>query len=289
MEEIAYPEGAGYVRDIKFGEKGEIYLSMEKPNEDVSRSRVTAWKREKGSESWTKLYEKEFVSSTPDETVEVNLKFLNEGALIKESFYGREDLTKSHANLYYIDSFEGSDLNKVFTSKQIRGLICLDFSAKSKVVAEDYVTGTIKILNLESETIEELRETERSFFSCFDGQKIYMACTESYELTEEEKKAFEAGTATDNPERYAIGKIYDTESKSWSESEVLNEVSIMLFEKWKGGSLTSYGVFPIFCKDSSSEEEVYYLAHNDGVYRISEAGEELIYFNPDWNSKKKQL
>ncbi len=289
MEEIAYPENAGYVRNIKFGEKGELYLSMENQNEDASRSMVTAWEREKGSESWTKLYEKEFASSNPDETMGAYLHFMEDDAFFETVFFNNRDLQKNHLNLYYISDFETGVLEEKFISQKVGLLRYLPYPVKTQMVAEDSATATIKILNLENETIEELGEVENCFFSCFDGQKIYMAYMAPYELTEEEKKAFEAGTATDNPERYARGNIYDTESKSWSESDILNEVSIMLFEKWTRGSLTSYDVFPIFCKDTSSEEEAYYIANNDGVCRVSEAGVELIYFNSDWNSKKNSF
>ncbi len=289
MEEIAYPQDAGYINNIKFGEKGELYLSMAKPNKDGSRSAVSAWKREKESESWTKLYEKNFDSSNTDETISANLHFMEDGVLIRTLFVDKDDFHKSHLNFYYMKDFDECELIEVLHENKLGILSYSDFLMKEKVVARDSETSTVKILNLEKDTVEEISEVKYCFFSYFDGKKIYMAYMAPYELTEEEKKAFEAGIATDNPERYARGKIYDTESKSWSESDVLNEVSIMLFEKWTRGSLTSYDVFPIFCKDTFSEEEAYYIANNDGVCRVSEAGEELIYFNPDWNSKKNSF
>ncbi|MBS5334520.1 MAG: hypothetical protein DBY08_02240 [Clostridiales bacterium] len=286
MENIEYPTEHGQIIDIMYTENEDIYISMKSPDTDPSKSIASVWKKPVDDDGWTQVYMQEFISDEEDKTVGGYIYFMDKGAVIEEMFFGETDIS---VNRYYTNTFGTKELEILPLQEQIGFVYYMDSLTEDKVVMEDSNTSTVKILNLNNNTIKELTEIDTCFFAYYDGRYVYMAHTEPFELSEEDEKDLQSGSITDNPSKYARGTIYDTENESFKQSDVLTEASVLLFEKWKGGKINNYNLKPAFCKDIYSDSEVYYVAHNDGIYRVDEKERKLIYSDEEWDNAKSSI
>ena len=286
MENIEYPTEHGRIIDIMYTENEEIYISMKSPDTEPSKSIASVWRKTADDDEWTQIYTQEFTSDEEDKTVGGYIYFMGRGAVIEEISFGETDIS---ANRYYINTFDTKELKELPLQEQMGIVDYKDSLTEDKIVMEDTNTSTVKILNLNNNTMKELTEIDTCFFSYYDGRYVYMAQTEPFELSEEDEKDLQSGSVTDKPSKYARGTIYDTEEENFKQSDVLTEVAILLFEKWKGGKINSYNSQPVFCEDISSDSEVYYVVYTDGVYRVDEKGRKLIYFDEEWDNAKSSI
>lgn len=285
LQEIPLPTDANIISDLKVNDEGNVYIASMRYDEDKTGSIANIWRLNK-DKKWDRVFEKKFLSDNSKNS-EALISFIGDKAIISNYIFYPDDIISGSENFYRIDDIEGENATKVF--EDVEEYSVSDFCGMRVDAVFGIDSRTANIINLDfingkMNVIEELSDVY-SLESRNDS--AYLIYKQKYELTDEE--IAELNPTSDYPSKYARGIIYNLNDGHITESSVLDRVAIRFFEKWHKGGENTYNFLPIFYPSSDSKAEAYYLAHNDGVYKIDDSGETLIYYDDSWDSEDVQL
>ncbi len=287
-ETIPLPDEEATVSDMSIDEEGNLILAMDKTSTGGLTADVAVWKTDNDGKEWKKLFKKTLKS--PDDeriTVEPEIYIAGSGAIVRQINYIGDSLVTDATDTYYTSNFGRDDFKKIFQNNPIKvfdGIGCygeeiyINYTSDDKIMkfnpAEEMLTAA-----------ENMGKYESVYYMQSDSRYIYMVCSVHYEPTWEE----ENGMAYVSPSKFIRGRRYDMQKKEVAETEVLNQLAVRFYEKWQSGDADSYKQRPVFFPDLASEEEAYYLAHNDGLFRLDKNGEELIYEDKSWKGEENEV
>ncbi len=287
LQEITLPDGTENITSIKTDSSGNLFISTMKTNDEESCATATLWKLKK-SDKWEKLFEKEFVSEPSENVIKnANIEVIGEKGVISEYNFDKGQMISYKANMYVLNSLHDTEIIEKFDSLTGHLFARLYGSGVENVFGFDYDSFEIIRINFLTGEMQEIDVLGDIVEMCCHGNNAYVIYRQDYELTEKEIASLTPNS--DFPERYARGVIYDMDSGSITESEALDKLALRLFQKWHEGGENADNYPPIYYPAIGYDKEAYYLAHNDGVYRIDEDGEELICYDESWESKKNCL
>ncbi len=287
LQEVQLPAEVTNINAIKTDENGNLIISNCEKKDDDSSATVMLWRQTDGGK-WEKLFEKEFASDEPQKIAkEADIDLIGNKGIITDYDFSRNDTFSYKFNLHVAENIDKNETIKKFNS--LKGYLFGPFHGTDidNVYSVDFVAFKLFNIDFTTKEIKPVDELSDVTEMCSYKNLAYIIYRQDYELTEEEIANLTPGS--DFPERYARGVIYDMDSGSITESKVLDKLAVRFFEKWHKGGENVYNYQPIYYPAIGYDKEAYYLAHNDGVYRIDEEGEELICFDQSWNSKKNCL
>ncbi len=287
LEEVQLPAEVTTITSMKTDNSGKLVISNVEISDNENSATAMMWKQTDDGK-WEKIFEKEFISDNPEEILKsAHVDYIDDKGIITDYDFDRDDVFSYKFNLHMTEDMDKNEIKKVFDS--LKGYLFVEFHGTDidNVYGADSVA--FKLFNIDFTTkeikpIDELSDvTEMCSYKNF-GYVIYR---QDYELTEEEIANLTPDS--DFPERYARGVIYDMDSGSITESKVLDKLAVRFFQKWNEGGEKADNFQPIYYPAIGYDKEAYYLAHNDGIYRIDEDGEELICYDKSWKNKQNCL
>ena len=285
LQEIVLPADTHIISDLEVDGDGNLFIATMKHDTGTSGSIANIWRLEENKE-WYMVFEKKIL---PDESKdsEALISLIDDKAIICDYNCDPKDPFSGTYDLYRVDDISNNNITKVFAGVDHYSLSQFCGMKVNGVYSVDSVTGSLVKLDFVNSRMDEIKEPTDVVQLQSSKNLGYIIYRQKYEITEEEKA--ELDPMSDDPSKYARGIIYNLDNGTIKESSLFDQVAIRFFEKWNKGGLNTYNSVPLCYPCIDSKEEAYYLAHNDGLYRIDENGETLIYYDNSWDREGVQL